>query len=316
MGLAARRASACGSRHATVTTLPSPQTPLPLQEEAAAAAEGGDGDVEMRGGLGLGLGADPAAGEGGEGQPSAAADFQRILQVKLLLLLLLLLLLCGIGVLNTLCLLACQRPAQRRTPAVPAAPFPAPPACCDSPIGSSHTRLPTQPTHPPIPLLAALWNGGGAACRRGGGGRGGRRRCAPRGGPRAGRRRVNTERRRSCTLPAQLQHRTQGAGSHAHCIVPLLHHPAGGGEEGEEDKKGGAKGGDDGDSEGEEDDEAGASRKKKKLASRLKIAELKQVGGGVGEWKRGGTAGRPVGLGGAPVRCTRAGATSTRALPQ
>ncbi|PSC74600.1 Splicing factor 3B subunit 2 [Micractinium conductrix] len=122
-----------------------------LQEEAAAAAEGGDGDVEMRGGLGLGLGADPAAGEGGEGQPSAAADFQRILQ--------------RFGTVEEL-------------------------------------------------------------------------------------------------LAGEAEEGEEGG--------------AGGGEEGEEDKKGGAKGGDDGDSEGEEDDEAGASRKKKKLASRLKIAELKQ----------------------------------------
>lgn len=49
-----------------------------LQSEAEAAADGGAGEAL---GLGLGLGAEPAAGgEGGEGQPSAAADFQRILQ--------------------------------------------------------------------------------------------------------------------------------------------------------------------------------------------------------------------------------------------
>ncbi len=47
--------------------------------EADAAAADGAGEAP---GLGLGLGAElPAAeGEGGEGQPSAAADFQRILQ--------------------------------------------------------------------------------------------------------------------------------------------------------------------------------------------------------------------------------------------
>ncbi|KAL4431297.1 hypothetical protein ABPG75_006553 [Micractinium tetrahymenae] len=48
-----------------------------LQDEEAAA-EGGAGEAP---GLGLGLGAEPeAGGEGGEGQPSAAAEFQRILQ--------------------------------------------------------------------------------------------------------------------------------------------------------------------------------------------------------------------------------------------
>lgn len=52
-----------------------------LQGAAAAAAEGDDGDEPMPLAAGLGAAAaDQLGGEGGEGQPSAAADFQRILQ--------------------------------------------------------------------------------------------------------------------------------------------------------------------------------------------------------------------------------------------
>ena len=63
-------------------------------------------------------------------------------------------------------------------------------------------------------------------------------------------------------------------------------HPAGGEAGGEDEGAGGAaaRGGEGGeDSEGEEGEEGGAlSKKKRKLASRLKITELKQVGPGPG----------------------------------